>query len=138
MRHELAPKELMYLQAHRASRLCPWCLRKLAEAKYSRLLPSQVKASGKFVEEPGICAECGRHMNVFVIACPFCGQAAPQEHHAFECSMQAMKEAPRKIASEMQVSLEKADLNTEHDEEDPGPPPPQIVRGGLPSLGKRR
>src|SRR5215469_3712052 len=102
----------MYLEAHRAVRLCPWCLRKLAEAKYSRVLPSQVTVRGKFVEEDGACSECGRHMNVFVQACPWCGVAAPRQQHFRKCASEAAKNAygkPRKSLSQMAQLLKKAE-----------------------------
>lgn len=136
MRHELSPKERMYLEAHPAVRFCPWCLRKRAEAKYSRLPASLVKVSGKFLEENGTCAECGQEMNVFVTACRYCGIAAPPQEHFIECFTKYVRESSRQ--SSRLVELDELDDTEEDDEDDIKPAPTRVFRGGLPGLGKRR
>ena|SRR5579862_4446394 len=140
MRHELSAKEIMFLHDHPALRLCSWCLRKLAEAKYSRLLSSQVRVGGKFIEESGACSECRQHMNLFVSACPFCGLAAPQPHQkCYRAALgRCMSHAAVMAAATRAAEIERAGIDPEEDEEDPEPPPVRVVRGGLPSLGKRR
>lgn len=142
MRHQLSPKELMYLKAHRTARLCPWCVRKLSEVKYSRLLPSQIKVVGAVAEEAGACSECGQERNVFFSVCGLCGQAAPDaEHLLFGCSVRKAqdRELLQRMAAEMEAAaaapLEDHDM---YEDEDDELAPIKFVRGGLPTLGKRR
>ena len=141
MKHEISTTELLYLHAYGTRRFCPWCLQRLAHAKYPLLLESQALSvhGAKFAEESGPCSECGREMNVFVSACKNCGQAAPEHDHSIlGCSAQSTFFRP--LSAEIAAALATQEKLGDEAEpvREPELPPIRIVRGGLPSLGKRR
>jgi len=138
MRHQISAKEFMYLRERHGSRFCPWCLRKLAYARYSHLLASQIPpvCEAGYVEETSACSACGSEMNVFVNACTLCGKPGPDALHLmFHCDVARAQQ--REDISKLEVLFKTAE-ECEDDDGDTGPPPAKLVRGGLPSLGKKR
>ncbi len=118
-------------------RFCPWCLRKLAHAKYSLLLSTHQippAAGAGYIEENGACSSCGREMNVFVNACAACGQPGVEPVHGFRCPVANAKE--REILEAMIKSA--GECQDDDGDAEPPLPPARVFRGGLPSLGKKR